>query len=127
MRKRYIVLLLSALLAACNSSPATPAGDAANGEALFNQLVFDAAPGCSACHSVEPDEVLVGPSLAGVATHAAIRISGYNAADYLRESIIRPDAYIVSGFQAGYMYPDYSQDLSPEQIDDLLAYLLTLK
>ncbi len=127
MRRTLIVLLLSALLAACSGSPATPAGDAANGEVLFNQLVFDAAPGCVACHSVEPDVVLVGPSLAGVVTRAESRIAGYNAADYLRESIITHDAYIVSGFQAGYMYADYSQDLSPAQIDDLLAYLLTLK
>jgi len=50
-----------------------PQGNADDGKNLFT------AQGCSACHSLKPDEKIVGPSLAGVATRAGDRIK---AADY---------------------------------------------
>ena len=37
-----------------------PAGNAQNGQALFT------SQGCGACHSLKPDEKIVGPSLSGI-------------------------------------------------------------
>ncbi len=107
----------------------TPVGNAENGETLFSQATIGAnnAPGCITCHSLEPDVVIVGPSQAGLATRAETRVAGQTAEQYIRESIVNPNAHIVEGFTEGVMYQNYAQDLTEEQIDDLVAYTLTLK
>ena len=65
--------------------------------------------------------------MAGIATRANERVSGMTAEAYLRASIIDPDAYIVEGYPAGLMLPDLEENLSQAQIDDLVAFLMTLK
>ncbi|HBX68790.1 MAG TPA: hypothetical protein DEH25_05250 [Chloroflexi bacterium] len=101
--------------------------DPVAGRKLFFESSLEASASCHVCHSIEPGEVVVGPSLAGVATRAAERVPGLNAEDYLRESILHPDAYVVEGFPAGQMLPDLGKKLSSDQIDNLVAFLLTLK
>ena len=54
-------------------------------------------------------------------------IPGLTAEEYLRESIVDPDAYVVDGFPAGQMLPHYLDILSDEDIDNLVAFLLTLE
>jgi disulfide bond formation protein DsbB len=97
------------------------------GEMLFQQPTFGNAPGCIACHSLEPGIILVGPSLAGIATQVEGRIPGKSSAEYLRESIIDPNAYIPDGFTEGVMYQNYGDELTEEQVDKLVSYLLTLE
>ncbi len=138
-RKLVIILvLILAMLSvvACGggganetSAEPTPVGNAANGETLFTQPVIGAnnAPGCITCHSLEPDVVIVGPSQAGLATRAETRVPGQTAEEYIRNSIVNPNDYIVEGFAEGVMYQNYGTDLTPEQIDDLVAYTLTLR
>ncbi len=103
------------------------AGDPAKGEELFKQTTLNGAPGCITCHSLDPDVTLVGPSLAGVATRAAEREPGKSAEEYLRESILDPNAYVVEGFPEGVMPQNFGDVLSEEEINDLVAFLLTLK
>lgn len=123
--------LAGLLLAGCGGG-----GDAAAGQRLYNQqsLGRTDAPGCVTCHSVEPGEVRVGPSHAGLAARAEERIQspGYTgtattAEGYLRESIVEPNAYVVPGFAENLMFQRYAAVLTPGQIDDLVAYLLTLE
>jgi hypothetical protein len=76
---------------------------------------------------MEPDVVLVGPSMAGIANRAGSQVSGQSAEDYLRESIVDPDAFVVDGFAAGLMTSTYGSALSEQQIEDLVAYMMTLK
>lgn len=111
------------------ASEPTPVGDAANGETLFTQPTIGAnnAPGCITCHSLEPDVVIVGPSQAGLATRAETRVEGQSAEEYIRESITNPDAYVVEGFAPGVMYQNYATDLTQDQIDDIVAYTLSLR
>jgi mono/diheme cytochrome c family protein/predicted small lipoprotein YifL len=107
-----------------------PAGDAVRGEQLYNLPTLGAsggAPGCAACHSPLEGTVIVGPSHFGVGTAAATRVEGMSAEEYLRESIVNPNAYIVDGFVADIMYQLYGEQLSEEDIADLVAYLLTLQ
>lgn len=124
-----LVLILLASLAACGggSEPAPAGGDAAAGEALFAQSSIGSQPGCTTCHSLEAGVTLVGPSLADVGAEAGSRVSGQSAEEYLRQSILEPGDYVVDGFGAGIMPGGYSSELSEEQVDDLVAYLLSLK
>ncbi len=129
-------LVLVLLLAACGGGgeeapeggDSGAIGDAANGEELYNQTVIGSAsaPGCITCHSLEPDVVLVGPSHAGLANRAGSYQEGVSAEDYLRESIVDPDAHIVEGYTPGVMYLNFGEELQAREINDLIAYMLTL-
>jgi nitric oxide reductase subunit C len=134
---RPILVSGGAVPAAFGGGAAAPASNdpVALGEALFRAV----PPGCVACHSTTPGVTLVGPSLAGIATRAATRLASpdyhghaSSAAAYVRESILDPNAYVVAGptFSAdgkSLMPPNFGATLRPDQVDDLVAYLMTLK
>ncbi|HEY0971876.1 MAG TPA: cytochrome c [Gemmatimonadales bacterium] len=124
--------------AAAVDEPGTAASDdpVAQGQALFRNT----PPGCFACHAVTAGTgALAGPSLAGIATVAAARVdsAGYagtatDAEGYIRESITNPHAYLVPGamYSSGgrsFMPDNYEETLTAEQIDQLVAYLMTLR
>ncbi len=136
MRKLMFVLVLFLVLglAACGGESAPPAGEAevgadstAAGRELFNQSVIGTQPGCMTCHSLEPDVVLVGPSVAQVGAEASSRVSGLSAEEYLRQSILQPNEHVVEGYAAGIMPQGYANELSEQQVNDLVAFLLSLK
>lgn len=131
-----LVVALVLLLAACGGGGGDAAessggggADAANGETLYNQVTIGSAsaPGCVTCHSLEADVVLVGPSHAGLANRAGSYKEGMSAEDYLRESIVDSDAHIVEGFTPGVMYQNFADDLKAGEVNDLVAYMMTLK
>jgi sulfur-oxidizing protein SoxX len=101
--------------------------EADEGRALFMENTFGVNTGCRLCHSLDPGVVLVGPSLAGVATRAETRVPGMTAKEYLHQSIVDPNAYVVDGFPKGQMFQNFADVLTQEQIDSLVAFLLTLK
>jgi nitric oxide reductase subunit C len=128
------LLPAAALVGAARLAEAPAAGDAARGEQLFTSLP------CASCHDIAhpwPGGD-VCPNLGNVATEAAriVRSPDYHgrardAAGYLRESIVDPDAYLVPG--AAYrtadgqsvMPKDFGRTLTAAQIDDLVAFLST--
>lgn len=133
-------LCLVAAAAACKRSyeapeppPAIPAeaprehlqGAAERGEELFRGAIREGVPPCVACHSVESDRTRICPSLRHIARVAGQRIKGLSAAEYIRQSIVDPDAYIVPGFSSELMPKIYGKVLSTRDVDDLVAYLLT--
>jgi cytochrome c len=72
--KRNIVFGLAlgfgvALSGAASAADPAPAGDAAAGKKVFNS--------CRACHSFDPAQKKVGPSLAGVVGREAGAVEGY--------------------------------------------------
>jgi len=79
---------------------------------------------CAICHSLVPEKVITGPSLAGVATRAGNRVEGFEARDYIYQSITDPDAYVVDGFQ-NLMPPNFLEKLKSEEINAVIAFLLT--
>ncbi len=128
-----ILLALFLALVACGGDDGDgtvgAVGDPTNGETLFARPLLGAneAPGCISCHSLEPDVVIVGPSQAGVATRARMRVPSQSAEAYIRAAIIAPDEYVVEGYEPGVMYQHYETDLSAGEINDLVAFLLTLE
>jgi len=125
-RKAILLAIISFLLAACGQQ-STQSGSPETGEKLFHQVTIEAAPGCITCHSTEPNKVIVGPSLAGIASRASERVPGQTAEEYLTNCILDPNAYVVDGFPTGVMYQKYKDVLTDEQVRDLIAYLSTLK
>jgi mono/diheme cytochrome c family protein len=133
--KLFVLVLFSVTLTACSghfnaggSPTAAAIGDPAAGEKLFRQAIIgDIAPGCIICHSTEPGQVINGPSLADMATRAGGQVKGQTAAEYLRNSILNPNVYIVDEFFPNIMYPKFRDVLMDQQVDDLVAYLLTVK
>ncbi|HHC09595.1 MAG TPA: hydrogenase iron-sulfur subunit [Actinobacteria bacterium] len=105
---------------------APSSSSAARGKALFFETTLGQNSGCRVCHSLRPDKVVVGPSLHGVATRAATRVPGMTAEEYLRESIVDPGAYVVEGFP-DVMLRNFEEILTEDEIDDLVAFLLTLE
>ncbi|HEX2532014.1 MAG TPA: cytochrome c [Burkholderiaceae bacterium] len=118
---------------------ASPVTGADNPVALGQTLFRSSATNCFACHSVAPGVNLAGPSLAGIAARAEKLIGSPdykgNAKDvegYIRESIDDPNAYLVPGptYSANgqsFMPTNFATQLKPEQIEQLVAYLATLK
>jgi cytochrome c551/c552 len=134
MRKLVFFLLLALAigLVACGGSASEEAdvpagGDAAAGEALFTQPLIGTQAGCITCHSLEPGVTLVGPSLATIGADAGSRVSGVSAADYLRKSLLEPDADVTDGFSAGIMPKALAAELSEEQVNDLVTFMLAQK
>jgi nitric oxide reductase subunit C len=130
------IVVSAALPEAARPAEATAASanPVALGEAVFRR----SPPGCFGCHSTAAGTVLVGPSLAGIGTRAAAVVadpayhgSAKSAADYIRESILDPNASIVPGptFGAGgqSFMPPVGAQLKPDEIDELVAYLATFK
>ncbi len=114
---------------------ALPKGDPTRGQSLT------VSNGCTACHitaAVGPGWLATAsnatPTGEGIATRAQHRFkdSGYtgvatSADGYLLESIIRPNAYIVTGFQPNVMPQTFGTQLKPQDLADIIAYLDTLK
>lgn len=92
-------------------------GDADRGREIYNTNA------CHACHSLKADEVKVGPSLYGIGLRAATRKPGLSAQDYLRESIVDPNAFVVPNFNAGIMPATIGKQMSEQDLADLIAFM----
>ncbi len=79
--------------------------------------------GCGSCHTFKPANSTgkIGPDLDNLVADA--QKAGKPLADYVKESIVNPDAYIVPGYQKGVMPTTFGQSLSAPQIDALVTYL----
>lgn len=117
--------------AAPSQPAATPLPTPSSPEAQRGLALFT-AQGCSACHGTPGGGGLVGPDLAVVAAAAAQRDPALTAEEYLRQSITDPDAIIaplcpVGVCPQGIMPHGFGDSLTPEELDDLVAYLLSLE
>jgi len=116
-----------------------PVTGSENPIALGENLFRSAAPPCNTCHSVAPGVNLVGPSLAGLSARAENLIGSADykgkatdIASYIKESLLEPSAHLVPGAMysangMSFMPNTYGTALTPDQIDQLVAYLSTLK
>ena len=92
---------------------------AANGEKLFQQF------GCTTCH--RPDSGARGPNLEGLyGRPVRLQDDRVIVADdnYIRESILNPNAKIVSGFQP--IMPTFQGVVSEEGLLQIIAYIKSM-
>jgi hypothetical protein len=101
-------------------------GDAVNGEILFNTFQPDAGFACATCHRADSEDRLIGPGLLNIGKRAADRVEGQGALEYIRTSIINPGAYVVETFPDGLMPQNWAEIYAKVEINDIIAYLLTL-
>ena len=89
-------------------------------EATSGEQIFTAA-GCAGCHTFRPAGSTgnIGPDLDNVASDAG----GMSPEEFVRESILNPDAEVAQGFDAGVM-PSFEGRLTDEQVQALTDYLL---
>lgn len=137
MRKFFSTLLVlivaaSFLLAACGKKSDGPVvGNAESGKKLYNSKTLGpkSAEGCVTCHNYDESEGEAdkAPYTAGTGTRAETRVAGMSAEEYIIESIMTPNAYVVEDYKEGDMYQEWGKDLSEQQFADLVAYLLTEK
>ena len=88
-----------------------PSGSPEAGKAVF------ASAGCGGCHtfSAAGSTGATGPNLDEA-------LNGKDTA-FVRQSIVEPDAEVAQGYSAGVMPKTYEDQLSPKQLDDLVAFL----
>ena len=111
MKKGIIATTCSAVViaAAMTAFAAPPAGDAEKGKAVFED-------NCAVCHNADSDEKKMGPGLKGVTKKAKLK-NGKAPTDANIKAIINA---------GGNGMPAYSDMLSDEERDNVLAYLKTL-
>jgi cytochrome c oxidase subunit 2 len=103
---------------------------AAGGDPLEAGRKIFTDTGCNACHTLADagSTATVGPELDDLAAQAAkyAKQQGQTPAEYVKNSIEDPNAFVVPGFQKDLMPKDYGSQLSPAEIDTLVEYLLTV-
>jgi cytochrome c oxidase subunit 2 len=112
--------------AGSNGTAAAPggnagAGSAAAGSGIDAKKLFAEGNGngtaCGACHTLAD---------AGTTSQTGPELDKFlkgKDANFIRTSILKPDAEIAQGFQGGIMPKDYDTTLSPKELDALVAYL----
>jgi len=124
VRRVALIVLFGFLLAGCGGektvSPTGPVvgalPKAAKGDAVAGKKVF-LDTGCGGCHTYGPagSSGSIGPDLDKV-------LQG-KTADFIKESIVNPNAEIAPGFQPNVMPQGYGTQLTPKQIADVVAFL----
>lgn len=82
-------------------------------ELFFNQMK------CVACHKVNGSGGVLGPDLTA--------IGAINTVDYLKDSILDPNKVVVKGYKPNVMPRFFKNHLSDADLDNLVAFLMTLK
>lgn len=118
------LLCLIPVIAACSQADPPPPTPTQDPVILAGRQVF--ITHCGACHSSNPGTVIVGPSLAGIATAGGDRIDGLDARTYVYSSIMQPSDYVVGGYE-DLMPKDLAKKLTGEELDNVVAYVLSLE
>lgn len=124
MRRPLLIVVCGLLLAGCGGEKTvSPTGEvegslpkAAKGNPAAGKKIFQ-DNGCGGCHTFKAAGAKgkIGPDL-------DMALEGKDA-DFVRESIVDPNAEIASGFQPNVMPQNYGGQLDSKEIADLVAFL----
>jgi mono/diheme cytochrome c family protein len=101
---------------------ASDAPEVAKGDAVRGKKIFTTHPvaGCIRCHAVNGVGGPIGPALDTIATR--------KQEDYILQSLVDPGATIAEGFQGKVSpMPPMGVLLKPQELADVMAYIMTLK
>jgi cytochrome c oxidase subunit 2 len=89
-------------------------------------MKLSVSKGCVACHTTTGLR-LVGPSWKDLWARDETTDKGSVKVDenYLRESILQPQAKVVTGYQP--VMPTFAGQISDQEIDEIIAYIKSLK
>lgn len=94
-----------------------PVGNIDAGKEIFSEK------GCMACHFIKGDfevgSTLIAPELSDIGAR--------KDAAFIKESILNPNAIITEGYSQGIMPQTFEDQLSEEELNDVVAYLSSLK
>jgi mono/diheme cytochrome c family protein len=100
--------------------------------AASGKTVFTGVGGCGSCHTLAAAGTsgTIGPNLdqrlkSDCATPPSQQIRGSTLDKCIETAIVKPYAYLPSGYAAGIMPDTFSKTLSPSQIQSLVAFLST--
>jgi cytochrome c oxidase subunit II len=104
------------------TSPSSTSPGAAAGKAIFT-----GAAGCGTCHTLSAAGAsgTVGPNLDSAIVPDAKK-AGQPLKQFIQESIVKPNAYIAPGFQPNIMPQNFSQSLSPTQLQQLVNFIASV-
>jgi mono/diheme cytochrome c family protein len=86
--------------------------------------VLATSKGCIGCHSLDPEAVMTGPTWHNVGDHAIIRVATESPAEYIHQSIVNTNDFVVPGYPANIMPANYGEQLSTQELANIIAYLL---
>ncbi|MEZ4868428.1 MAG: c-type cytochrome [Caldilineaceae bacterium] len=103
-------------------TPAESAGPRPPQE-LFNAM------GCVGCHKLDQNQTpnnqgQPGPNLGNLYETAGSKVPGEDAQTYVHNSIVNPNEYVNPGYTAGIMPQNFSEQMSEEEINGLVEWLL---
>jgi mono/diheme cytochrome c family protein len=108
------------------------AGGVQGTTAAAGKQVFTGVGGCGSCHTLAAagSTGTVGPNLdkdlkTNCATAQSKQIRGATLAQCIRTAIIKPYAYLPSGYKAGVMPSNFGQTLKANEITALVNFLST--
>lgn len=120
-----VVLLIGATVAVyaidLGTQQAASAAEESAPGSVEGETVF-LTKGCTGCHSrAGVSEGFIGPDLTALADRAGDRVAGLSAEEYVRQSVLDPQVYIVDGY--GEQMPVLPVDTA--ELDALVEYLLS--
>jgi cytochrome c oxidase subunit II len=117
LMRRNAYVLTSADFTAWAQHAKGPTG-AADGKSIFT------SNGCNSCHTLTAAGAngTVGPNLDKLP--ALAQKAGQSLEQFVRSSIVDPNAYVEPGFPKGVMPPDFGQKIKKADLDTLVQYLI---
>lgn len=129
-------VVVTETVASTTTTAAAPAADAAAAPVDVEAVTAIVTKGtCNACHvipGIAGAVGIVGPNLSNIGAEAGTRIPGYTAEQYLHESLVDPNAFVAPKCPFGSCTPGsmpntLAQTLTPEELQTMINYLLTLQ
>jgi cytochrome c oxidase subunit II len=122
MRSRAQVMPAKQFLSWAKGQQKKTGGGGGGGGAGAAKATF-ASNGCDSCHTFKPAGATgkVGPDLDKLPEEA--QRAGKPLQQFIRESIVDPNAYIEPGFPRGIMPDSFGTTIPKDQLDALVAYL----
>jgi cytochrome c oxidase subunit II len=96
---------------------------------LWGEKLYAKSKGCIACHSKDGTKV-VGPSFLESWGNDVVLATGETVKfdeNYVRESVLNPQAKARKGFETAAQMPSYQGRLKEEEISALIEFMKTIK